>query len=138
MLIFLYLDMTNMRIEDDDEFEDDEDDEYDWDDEEVDDEDQLERQHDEQRDCRQDTQVLEARLHQFGEITVVVDPAMLSRSSEHEQWEENQIEGNDGPPEMNLPPGIIHHPAEHLRKPVRDPHVEPDDGNWEERVVEMR
>ena len=37
MLISLYLDMTNMRIEDDDEFEDGEDDEYDWDDEEVDD-----------------------------------------------------------------------------------------------------
>ena len=37
MLIFLYLDMTNMRIEDDDEFEDGEDEEYEWEDEEVDD-----------------------------------------------------------------------------------------------------
>ena len=33
MLIFLYLDMTNMRIEDDDEFEDVEDEEYEWEDE---------------------------------------------------------------------------------------------------------
>ena len=37
MLIFLYLDMTNMRIKDDDEFEDGEDEEYEWEDEEIDD-----------------------------------------------------------------------------------------------------
>ena len=70
-------------------------------------------------------------------MVVVVDAPVLSPHPQHEQRQEDQVEGDDRSPEVDLPEAVVQHPPEHLREPIGERGKGADDGDREERVVEV-
>ena len=67
-----------------------------------------------------------------------VDSALAAAQADKEERNKNQVEADPGEDEVHFSPGLIHHPAEHLREPVIDPAKSCDDRGRYESVVEMR
>ena len=45
---------------------------------------------------------------------------MLPGGPQHEERDEDEVEGDDRAPEMDLAQGLVHHAPEHLREPEGD------------------
>src|SRR6266851_1789624 len=74
----------------------------------------------------------------FRELSVVVYAPLVAGDSGDEQRNENHVKRDDRAPEMNFPERLIEHAAKHFRVPESESGKNGNDGDGDERVMEVR
>ena len=63
---------------------------------------------------------------------------MLSSHTQDEERQEDEVEGNDGSPEVNLPERFVHHSSGRLREPEIHARKQAEQSSRRHHVVEVR
>ena len=98
----------------------------------------LEKNHNNQRRGRQNTDVLEIRSCQLREVLEVVDSTVLTGYPDKKEGDEDKVQGYNRAPEVYLAQCFVQHLSKHFREPIRDARKRPNKCNREECVVEVR